>query len=253
MSGKLKKLYSESGIIFLMLLGPLVALWAGRGCSISPPNVVNTDHVTPRYQVYNNKNTTPGSSFIGGRTQDGEVLTVDLPGDYHIKNIGSLVDGYGMCVMSSIEMAAKYQNMGKEWDGLRDWCAKDPGGAYPTKVIEQLDAYAKAKGIKEVRSLYVQYEGPNAWPIIKSALDSGRMACVTYGTSPRYGNSRIAHMVNLVKADGKYGVILDNNFPGEESYEWMPVKELERRVSYPSGIGWVFLWLTPPPPPSPRN
>lgn len=193
-------------------------------------------------------------SQVGGRVNGSEVIDVDLPGTQHMKNIGSKVDNAGMCVMTSIEMAAKTQNMGPKFVGLRDWCANDPGGAYPQKVVEQLDAYAKAKGIPNIRDLYIQYEGPDPWPVVEAALKTGRMPCITYGYSPRYPQGQIAHMVCAVKgADGKYGTVLDNNFVGEDAYEWMDIAELKRRINYPNRSGWVFVWLAPPPPPSPRN
>ncbi len=231
------------GIVLVVLVGLIT--WS-RGCAVKADPVYNTiGHEGPALEGKD--------SAIGGRTKGEEVLDVDLPGKLHIKNIGSKVDGAGMCVMSSIEMAARVQNMDPRWQGLRDWCANDPGGAYPQKVVEQLDAYAKAKGIPNVRDSYIQYEGPDPWPIIEAALKSGRCPCITYGYSPRYGKE-IAHMVCAVKgADGKYGVVLDNNFPGEDNYEWMDIPELKRRVNYPNRSGWVFVWLAPPPPPSPRN
>lgn len=188
-------------------------------------------------------------AFVAGRTFSGETLGCDLPGDLHLKNIGSRVDGLGMCVMSSIEMAALWQGM-EEYRGLRDWCAGQPGGGYPSKVEKQLAAFVKAKGLPEPR--YLQYEGPDVEAIIDAALRSGRMACITYGWGERYGES-IAHMVSLVKCDGQYAAILDNNFPGESNYEWMPRKELISRCKLPRGVGWVFVWLSPPPPPSPKN
>jgi hypothetical protein len=79
------------------------------------------------------------------------------------------------------------------------------------------------------------------------------MACVTYGYSPRYGLQTIAHMVCCAKFSGKYAVVLDNNFPGEDSYEWMSLAEMLKRVKHPSGSGWVFVWLAPSPPPVPHN
>jgi hypothetical protein len=194
------------------------------------------------------------SSFEGGRAHAGEVLDCDLPESEHIKNIGSLIDGAGMCVMSSIEMAARYLNMDVRWRGLRDFCAREQGGGYPEKVVKQLAAYAKSKGLPDPTNQYLQYEGPDPWPIVEAALKSGRMACITYGTSPRYNQGSIAHMVCCVKAgSGQYAVVLDNNFPGEKNYEWMPNAELKRRINYPRRVGWVFVWLAPPPPPSPRN
>jgi hypothetical protein len=200
------------------------------------------------YAIYEN-------SQVAGRSYNNEVLDVDLPGTLHIKNIGSKADGAGMCVMSSIEMAAIWSNMDKRWVGLRDWCAQEPGGAYPDKVAKQLDKYAKEKGITNVKDLYIQYEGTDPWPVVEAALKTGRMPCITYGYSPRYGGqSSIAHMVCAVRgASGKYGVVLDNNFPGESAYEWMEISELKRRIIHPGRTGWVFVWLAPPPPPSPRN
>lgn len=238
-------------LIPLLLFGPLMVLWSQNGCVYRP---VPAAEKSIYREVSEHGILVGNNSTIAGRTYQGEVLDCDLPGPKHIKNIGSKVDGAGMCVMSSIEMAAIYQNMDKRWVGLRDWCANDPGGAYPQKVVQQLDAYAKAKGIPNGRDLYMQYEGPDPWPIVEAALKTGRMPCITYGTSPRYGQQSIAHMVCAVKgADGKYAAILDNNFPGEEAYEWMTREELKRRINYPNQTGWVFVWLTPPPPPSPRN
>jgi len=191
------------------------------------------------------------NSFVGGRTHAGEVVDVDLPGTEHITNIGSKVDGAGMCVMSSIEMAARWSGM-EEFRGLRDWCANDEGGAYPGKVDRQLAAYCRAKNIAVPK--YVQYEGPNPAPVIDAALKSGRMACITYGWSPRYPGERyISHMVCCSKASGRFGVVLDNNFTGEDKYEWMDRDELLRRVKFPQSTGWVFVWLAAPPPPSPKN
>lgn len=191
----------------------------------------------------------PGdSSFVNGLSHEGHELTCDLPGDEHIRNIGSKVDGAGMCVMSSIEMAARYQGL-EELRGLRDWCAKEPGGGYPSKVDRQLAAFFKAKGIKPIP--YLQYEGRKPEALLEMIDKTGRMACITYGYSPRYGG-RIAHMVCSPMYRGKYGVVLDNNFPGEAKYEWMSKAELVNRINSGGG-GWVFVWLTPAPPPVPRN
>lgn len=188
-------------------------------------------------------------AVVAGRQHAGEVLDCDLPGQLQFKNSGSRVDGAGMCVMSSIEMAALWQGM-DEYKGLRDWCAREPGGGYPSKVDKQLAAFTKEKGLPTPQ--YLQYEGPDVEPVIEAALRSGRMACVTYGWGERYGQ-RIAHMVCCSKFSGQWAVILDNNFPGENAYEWMPRAEAVRRVMYPGRSGWVFVWLAPPPPASPRN
>lgn len=193
------------------------------------------------------------SSPVAGRTFSGEVLDCDLPGTEQIRNIGSHVDGAGMCVMSSIEMAARWHGM-EQMRGLRDWCANDRGGAYPEKVTKQIAAFCKFKNIPIPP--YLQYEGPDPGPVIEAANKSGRMACITYGWSPRYGSPYIPHMTCCPKFSGKYAVCLDNNFPGEDKYEWMEKEELVRRVRHSLGgqsSGWVFVWLTSPPPPSPKN
>ena len=191
-----------------------------------------------------------GPSSVGGRTKDGAELTCDLPGRDHIRNIGSKLDGAGMCVFSAIEMAARWQGL-EEWRGFRDWCAANfPGGGYPQKVDKLLAAYAKAKGIAV--PAYVQYEGPNVDEVVGAADRTGRMPCITYGYSPRYRGS-IAHMTNCVRFAGKWSVCLDNNYPGEEAYEWMDPAEMTKRITHPNGSGWVFVWLGPCPPPVPHN
>lgn len=192
----------------------------------------------------------PGSkSFVNSRSHAGEVLDADLPGKLHMKNIGSKIDGAGMCVTTSIEMAAKFQGL-KKWEGFRDFAAQEPGGGYPKKVDQLIEAYARTKGIPVPK--YLQYEGPDCEKIVEAACRSGRMPCVTYGYGDRYPG-RIAHMVCCPKYSGQWAVILDNNFPGEAAYEWMSKAEAMKRIKSPRNDGWVFVWLDPPPPPSPRN
>jgi hypothetical protein len=50
------------------------------------------------------------------------------------------------------------------------------------------------------------------------------MCGVNYGYSPRY-KSKISHMVDCVHMTDKWAAILDNNFPGEDQYEWMAPDE----------------------------
>jgi hypothetical protein len=189
------------------------------------------------------------SSTVAGRSYQGEELACDLPGSQQFKNIGSKKDGAGMCVFTSIEMAARWHGM-ESFRGFRDWCAeKYAGGGYPGNVDEHIASYCKAKSIAV--PLYVQYEGADVGAVLDLCDKTGRMACMTYGWSPRYG-STIAHMTCCPKHSGKFAVCLDNNFPGEQTYEWMSLAELERRVKHPSGSGWVFVWLAPSPPPVPK-
>jgi len=189
------------------------------------------------------------ASFINGREHDHEELACDLPARDQIRNIASAADGQGMCVMSSIEMAARWQGL-ESMRGLRDWCARQPGGAYPAKVDQQVKAYCASKHVPA--PLYLQYEGNDPRPILQLCDRTGRMACLTYGYSPRYGGT-IAHMTCCPKFSGKWAVCLDNNYPGDQSYEWMPPDEMIRRTKLPSGSAWVFVWLAPPPPPVPHN
>src|SRR5262249_6727012 len=80
-----------------------------------------------------------GQVRVGGPlAPDGTTeVQCDLPASERIRNIGSRVDGAGMCVMSSITMAACWGAL-EEMRGLRDWCAQQPGGGYPAKVDRQL-------------------------------------------------------------------------------------------------------------------
>lgn len=187
-------------------------------------------------------------NVIAGPTHDGEDVSCDLPGSLHMKNRGGS-NGAGMCVMTSIEHAALWSGL-DEYRGLRDWCAKEPGGGYPSKVDRQLAAFCKEKGLSPPR--YIQYEGKDPRALLELLDRTQRMACLTYGWSPRYGQ-RIYHMVNGVKFNGRWAVALDNNYPGESNYEWTTPEEFVRRVMHGDGSAWVFAWLAPAPPPPPRN
>ena len=188
-------------------------------------------------------------NLINGRCHDGEEITCDLPAVEHVQNSRSQIDGRGLCVVSSIEMAARWQGL-EEFRGFCNWAAHESGGAYPAKVVQQIKSYCARSKIAVPP--YAQYEGRSPDAILDWCERTGRMACITYGTSPRY-RGVISHMVCCVKNGGRWAVVLDNNFPGEQSYEWMSREELLRRISYPDGRAWVFAWLAPSPPPAPRN
>lgn len=189
------------------------------------------------------------SSFVNGPTHKGEELTCDLPGELHLRNGASRVDGRGLCVMTSLEMAAAWQGL-ESLRGLRDWSVNEPGGSYPAKVDRQLTDFCAARGIAV--PAYVQYEGNDPKPILDWCERTGRLACVTYGWSPRYGGT-ISHMTCCPKFGDRWAVCLDCNYPGDQSYEWMSRAEMIRRIGHPTGAGWVFVWLAPPPPPVPFN
>jgi hypothetical protein len=196
-----------------------------------------------------------GKIVLGGPVApDGKTeVQVDLPVEQRIKNKGGS-DGAGMCVMSSIEMAARWAAM-EQLRGLRDWCAQFPGGGYPSKVDKQLKEFCQAKGLPLPD--YIQYEGGDP-AILELALKTGRLAAVTYSgrDGVRY-KGPIAHMVCLSHFDGAFACVLDNNgnHPngvGENELLWMTPDEFISRWKSGGG-GWAFVWLTPGPPPVPRN
>ena len=135
--------------------------------------------------------TLAADSQVGGRTSpDGtEQIQLDLPGTQQLKNVGGR-DGAGLCVFTSIEHSGRWQNVEK-LTGFQNQMKKELGGGWPEKVDKMLGKYAP-------NTAYLQYSGDDP-SLLKLAIKTGRMPCVTYGYSPRYGGSgRIAHMVNLV-------------------------------------------------------
>jgi hypothetical protein len=179
-------------------------------------------------------------SEINGPSHNGVEVSVDLPPEQHVRNIGAPKDGKGLCVFASIDMAARWHHMPE----LIDLLHKIPdGGGWPEKVDEVMKRLAPDRK-------YVQYEGADP-AILDSAVAIRAPACVTYGTGERYQNQTIYHMVLLVHLDAKSACIIDNNFPG--TYEWMTRDEFLSRWKHPSGQGWAIVFLEAPPPPSPRS
>jgi len=185
-----------------------------------------------------------GSSQVGGKLSPDstEEIQVDLPGDQQMKN-KSGTDGSGLCVFTSMEIAGHWQNV-EELRGFQEKMTKEEGGGWPDKVDQMMKKYAP-------NTQYVQYSGSDP-SIIKLALKTGRMVGVTYGYSPRY-KGKISHMVDCVHYTDKWAAVLDNNFPGEDQYEWMAPDEFLSRWKQGSG-GWVIVLLSGnPPPPIPIN
>lgn len=197
-------------------------------------------------------------SKVAGPAYEGHEVTCDLPPEQQFRNIGSKKDGAGMCVFTSIEMAARAQGL-EQMRGWRDWCAANyTGGGWPERVDQLLAAWWKHKGITPIP--YYQYEGKNPEKVFELIDRTGRMACTTYGYSPRYGQ-QIAHMVCAPGYRGKFAIVLDNNFVSKKSgdgwdeniYEWMDQQELCRRARLVGGSAWIFCWLPPPAPPPARS
>jgi hypothetical protein len=188
---------------------------------------------------------------VGGpRHADGTEIDCDLPGEFHRKNVASR--GQGCCVFTSLHHSATWQNVPALVEFPRWLQAKGlPGGGYPGNVKERIAALCKERGVAEPP--YLQVEGGDL-EVLKAACRSGRMPAVTYGRSPtgRYGGAGIAHMVSLVHADEKHFVVLDNNYPGANAYEWMSPAEF-RRAYTAKGGGWAVILLDEGPPPVPYN
>ncbi len=179
-------------------------------------------------------------AVVGGPSHDGVELQIDLPAGQHVRNFGAPADGKGLCVFASMTMASRWHNVRPLFDVIHKI---NEGGGWPEKVDGVFKRFAP--DLK-----YVQYEGTDP-SLLDKALSEGRLACVTYGYGERYQMQTIYHMVCLVHLDDRYAAILDNNFPG--TYEWMSRAEFLKRWKHPSGKGWAYVMLTPPPPPVPHN
>lgn len=175
---------------------------------------------------------TDAVALIGGPAPDGTEPTVDFPDSQWMRNIGSKLDGAGMCVFTSFEHAARWTGL-EDFRGFRDWCAQHyRGGGYPEKLAKLVEAYSKAKGFPA--PAVVQYEGADP-SFLERALRNDWLPCVTLYSSPRYGSGRIYHMVNCPHLDSARGAILDNNF---RPYEWASRDETLRRVKL-NGRYWA--------------
>lgn len=188
------------------------------------------------------------SAHVSGPVnRDGVEVQVELPSKFHVKNRGGS-NGAGLCVFASLKHASIWQNVGATRD-IFEYMFDKPGGGWPEKVDKVIEAICKSKGVAVPD--YCQYQGRDAEFLVK-ALKTGRMVGVTYSFSPtgRYGGKRIAHMVDLVHAEGDWFCILDNNFPG--TYEWMDRQTFLRTWSG-GGNGWAVVFLAPSPPPVPKS
>jgi hypothetical protein len=196
---------------------------------------------------------------IGGRlAPDGKTeIQLDFPGALEKKNIASR--GLGCCVFRSISNAAIWANLPVLYD-MPEWMVRKniAGGGYPDKAAALIKQIAQDRGLAEPD--FVQVEGKDL-DILKLACATGRMPCVTYAHSPagRYGNQKIAHMVNLAHCDDAWVAVMDNNYlpngdrlHDPDNYEWMSPAEFAATYSG-MGSGWALILLDCGPPPAPRN
>lgn len=187
------------------------------------------------------------AATVGGPVAPGGAeVQIDLPQQFHLRNRGGS-DGAGLCVFASLKHAAVWQDV-DALTNIFEWMFRHPGGGYPDKVDRVIAQICKEKNVPVPP--YLQVQGKDL-EILKKALASGRMPCVTYSYSPthRYGG-RIAHMVNILHGEGDLWCVLDNNFP--KTYEWMDTREFSH--SYlAGGSGWAVIFLDNGPPPIPEN
>jgi hypothetical protein len=190
-----------------------------------------------------------GAKVGGTIAPDGKTqIQVDLPNDLHQENIAS--KGLGCCVFRSIDHAARWSNQ-PALIGFPEWMVSKgiPGGGNPQKVDQLVPKIAADRGLPTPR--YVQAETKDL-ELLKLALKTGRMVCVTYSRSPtgRYGGKHIDHMVNACHADSSWIAILDNNYI--KSYEWVTPDEFQR-ICNEGKLIWFYVPLDNPPPPPPKN
>lgn len=192
------------------------------------------------------------AASVGGFVSpDGkEEMQLPMPGNLHQQNTGGS-DGYGLCVFASCRHAGRWQS-DPLFEYIFDYMRTQPGGGYPDKLTAMLRAAAQKQGFSI--PTYIQVED-NDIEIFKVATANGFMPCSTYGYSPsgRYGGKRIAHMVSITHATDNWFCVLDNNYIGENNFEWMRPNEFQKVYGFPSGKGWSVYLLVNPPSPAPRN
>lgn len=194
-----------------------------------------------------------GARVAGKIAPDSRTeIQVDLPGPLHRHNISSR--GEGCCTQTSVHHSATFQNVPALWE-FHEWIKSKgiPGGSYPSEMKRRIELICKDRGVPVPE--YIQVEGGReTLEILRAALATGRFPAVTYSRSPtgRYNGQRIAHMVNLAHLDTQYAAILDNNYPGDNAYEWMSVDQFLQ--TYTGGrSGWAVILLDSGPPPFPWN
>lgn len=194
-----------------------------------------------------------GASVGGPVSPDGVKMQAHLPGSLHQKNIAA--KGLGCCVFRSLDHAARLQNV-PALINMPEWMVQKgiEGGGYPGKVDKLVPQIAKDRGYPTPDYVQVELTGTEAINFLTTGCLTGRMASVTYSKSPtgRYGGSSIAHMVNAAHSDGKWIAILDNNYIGDDAYEWVTTDEF-LKICNKGGTVWMVFLLSAPPSPDPWN
>lgn len=190
--------------------------------------VVGVELVTPALAAIE-------QATIGGPVSpDGKRdVTCDLPYPLRSKNVGGR-DGAGLCVFTSVQHSARYQNERRLWNFQRDM-RQEPGGGWPEKLEAMIDKYGPD-------TAYVQYIGRDP-AFLEAVLKTGRMVSITY--------TRV-HMVNLIYLDQDWFAVLDNNYIGVNEIRWHR-REEGLRMWTDGGQGWAVALLAPRPPAPPFN
>lgn len=233
----------------IAVVASLVAAWLGHAdAGLLRPLFRRQQCSGPGCSVAQRQPVGAISGTVGGPISPDQKHEVDcdLPLSERKRNTGGR-DGAGLCVFTSIEHSARFQNEPLLMNFQRDM-RQERGGGYPEKVDTMIAKYGRG-------TRYVQYEGADD-AILEAAIRSGRMPSVTYdGRDPHYGNRRIAHMVSLVAYDRASGwaAVLDNNYIGERELVWLRIDDFLDRWRGGGSFGWAVVLLQPPPPPPPRN
>ena len=118
--------------------------------------------------------------------------------------------------------------------------------------MRNIGSRADGKGlcVTTATTVCAEWQGLRAWrgyrdagPFLDVVLGSGRMACVSW--------SQGLHWLNCVHIDTKNICIMDNN-GDPANLQWMPRAEGLRKIAEGPGA-WCGTWLSPGPPPPPRN
>lgn len=169
----------------------------------------------------------------------GVEADVPVPAEHHIRNEGSAVDGYGLCVGSSLLINGAYQGVpGMELGKQSEWwryLKSRPGGSYPGKLEADLKKlYPDEK--------WISWEG-RVTDLISEYTKAGYPVAATMNTGVQYGWQGIHHFVSVVHLDDEVACVVDNNDPGK--YHWMSADDYKRRF-VDGQTGWLFIWLRNP-------
>lgn len=170
---------------------------------------------------------------------EGTIANAPIPPEMHVRNEGGS-DGAGLCVISSILVAGRYQSIPaarlQKQAELWRIAKSRPGGYSPEKLRRLVEEIAPEER-------WASYVGTDS-TVLDRLSAQGYALCVTMNTGSLYGYRPIHHMVNLLHIDERWAIVVDNNDPGV--YYIMPAPEFRRRW-IDGGTGWAWVWTDLPP------